>query len=211
MRRILSQISYFRSSPLPRPLYNCPIPPSRRPSSRPMQSASRLNPHRPPDCSPLMLDHSPFLDYPRESFPPESPVFDSEQLLFGPLDMDDGRRHDSTTSPSHGMRPAPSQPLPSLPTLSPLPPHHPPVYSTSAPPLHPATSVSRLDPSPVFLTSIPPLASTMIAICMPTGSLMIYPPRHLLPFPLSSLPHYRTLSPSHPRLPSFHLVVIMVH
>ena len=46
-----------------------------------------------PDCSPLML-HSPCTDYPHEPFPPESPVFDSEQLLFGPLDMDDGRRHD---------------------------------------------------------------------------------------------------------------------
>jgi hypothetical protein len=48
-----------------------------------------------PDCSPLMFDHSHSpTDYSRESFPPESPVFDSEQLLFGPLDMDDGRRHD---------------------------------------------------------------------------------------------------------------------
>lgn len=35
-----------------------------------------------PDCSPLMLDTSP-------GYPPESPVFDSEQLLFGPLDMVD--------------------------------------------------------------------------------------------------------------------------
>ena len=52
----------------------------------------------PPNCSPLMLDHSPCTDYPHESFPPESPVFDSEQLLFGPLDMDDGRRHDPSLS-----------------------------------------------------------------------------------------------------------------
>ena len=53
------------------------------------------NQQLPPDCSPLMLDHSPCTDYPPEpSFSPESPVFDSEQLLFGPLDMDDGRRHD---------------------------------------------------------------------------------------------------------------------
>lgn len=42
----------------------------------------------------LDISHSPPTDYPRESFPPESPIFDSEQLLFGPLDMDDGRRYD---------------------------------------------------------------------------------------------------------------------
>ena len=66
-----------------------------------MQPVSRrLNRQRfpPPHCSPLMLDHSPLTDYPREPFPPESPVFESEQLLFGPLDMDDSRRHDPSLS-----------------------------------------------------------------------------------------------------------------
>ena len=96
--RIFRQIySYSRSRP---PLYNRPIPPVRHSFSALMQSLSdgprRLyNQQLPPDCSPLMLDHSPCTDYPPEpSFSPESPVFDSEQLLFGPLDMDDGRRHD---------------------------------------------------------------------------------------------------------------------
>ena len=47
-----------------------------------------------------MLDHprSPFPDYPRDSFPPESPVFDQEQLIFGPLEIDDGRRQDHALS-----------------------------------------------------------------------------------------------------------------
>ncbi|KAH8988508.1 hypothetical protein EDB92DRAFT_1800465 [Lactarius akahatsu] len=47
-----------------------------------------------------MLDHhrSPFPDYPHDSFPPESPVYDQEQLIFGPLEIDDGRRQDSTLS-----------------------------------------------------------------------------------------------------------------
>ncbi|KAH9045280.1 hypothetical protein EDB85DRAFT_2070139 [Lactarius pseudohatsudake] len=47
-----------------------------------------------------MLDHhrSSFPDYPHDSFPPESPVFDQEQLIFGPLEIDDGRRHDSALS-----------------------------------------------------------------------------------------------------------------
>jgi len=94
MHRFWRQIySYSRS--LPHPLYNRSLPPVRPPFSARMQSLSddsRLyNQQSPPDCS-LMHDHSPSTDYPRESFPPESPVFDSEQLLFGPLDMDDGRR-----------------------------------------------------------------------------------------------------------------------
>ena len=50
--------------------------------------------HFPPDCSPLMLDQS-FTDYSTEPFPPESPAYESEQLLF---DMDDGRRHDLALS-----------------------------------------------------------------------------------------------------------------
>ena len=41
-----------------------------------------------------MLDHSACTDYPPESSFPLEPVFDTEQLIFGPLDMDDGRRHD---------------------------------------------------------------------------------------------------------------------
>ena len=48
-----------------------------------------------------MLDHprSPFPDYPHDSsFPPESPVFEQEQLIFGPLEIDDGRRQDPALS-----------------------------------------------------------------------------------------------------------------
>jgi hypothetical protein len=96
MYRFLRQIYSYSRSPLPLPLYICPLPPVRPLSSVRMQSLSdgsrRLYNQLSPDCSPLML-HSP-TDYPRESFPPESPIFDSDQLLFGPLDMDDGRRHD---------------------------------------------------------------------------------------------------------------------
>jgi hypothetical protein len=128
MLRFLSQIV---RSPPPLPLYNRPLPPLRRPSPAPMQPVSncprRL--YRPPDCSPLMLDHSPFTDYPREPFPPESPVVDSEHLLFGPLDMDDGRRHDPTLA-------FPWDATGALPT-SPIPAH-----SASA---SPASSASLLD------------------------------------------------------------------
>ena len=61
-----------------------------------MQNLSAHRPSRlynqfaPDSSSPLMLDishHSP-TDYPPESFPPESPIFDSSELIF---DMDDGR------------------------------------------------------------------------------------------------------------------------
>lgn len=100
MRRFLRQICFHICSPPPQPLYNRPLPPFRRPSPASMQSVSdysrRLTRQPfPPDCSPVMLDHSPLTDYPREPFPPESPVFESEQLLFGPLDMD---RHDPSLS-----------------------------------------------------------------------------------------------------------------
>jgi len=103
MRRFLRQICFHICSPPPQPLYNRPLPPLRRPSPASMLPVSdysrRLNRQPfPPDCSPLMLDHSPLTDYPREPFPPESPVFESEQLLFGPLDMDDSRRHDPSLS-----------------------------------------------------------------------------------------------------------------
>ncbi|KAF8272118.1 hypothetical protein EI94DRAFT_1865433 [Lactarius quietus] len=79
-----------------------------------------------------MLDHprSPFPDYPLESsFPPESPVFDQEQLIFGPLEIDDGRRHDPALSfpwDSNGA-------LPSSPTTA---------HSVTA---SPASSASLLD------------------------------------------------------------------
>lgn len=98
MHRFFRQIYSYSRSPLPLPLFNRHIPPVRPPFSARMQSLShrsrRLYNHQsPPDyCSPLMLDNSNSpTDYSRESFPPESPIFDSEQLLF---DMDDGRRHD---------------------------------------------------------------------------------------------------------------------
>ena len=48
-----------------------------------------------------MLDHpcSPFPDYPRDSFPPVFPVFYQEQLIFGPLEIDNsGRRQDPALS-----------------------------------------------------------------------------------------------------------------
>jgi len=118
MRRFHRQISSHICSLPPLPLYN-PLPPLRRPSPAPMQPVSdysrRLNRQRfpPPDCSPLMLDHSPLTDYPREPFPPESPVFESEQLLFGPLDMDDSRRHDPSLSfPWDGTGLLPTSPVP---------------------------------------------------------------------------------------------------
>ena len=137
MRRFLRQI-YF--SPTPQPLYNRPLPPLRRPSPAFMQPVSDY-PHRlnrqpfPPDCSPLMLDHSPLADYPRESFPPESPVFESEQLLFGPLDMDDSRRHDPSLSfPWDATGLLPTSPVPT--------------HSDTA---SPASSASLLD----FATSPP--------------------------------------------------------
>jgi hypothetical protein len=134
MNRFKRQIySYSRS--LPPPLYNRSLPSAVRPPfSARMQSlfsdgSSRLyNQRSSPDCS-LMHDHSPSTDYPRESFPPESPVFDSEQLLFGPLDMDDGRRHDpSLAFPWDATGALPTTPLPA--------------HSTTA---SPASSASLLD------------------------------------------------------------------
>lgn len=90
MHRIVKQI-YSCSRSLPFPLFNRPFPPIRLPSSARMSLSDgprRLYNQFAPDCSPLMLDHSHSpTDYPRESFPPESPVFDSD-LLF---DMDDAR------------------------------------------------------------------------------------------------------------------------
>ncbi len=111
MHRFLRQISSYSRSPLPSPLYNRPLPAGRPPFSARMQSPRRLyNQQSAPDCSPLMLDHSlsSCADY-----PPESPVFDSEQLLFGPLDMDDGRRHDpSLAFPWDATGTLPTTPLP---------------------------------------------------------------------------------------------------
>ncbi|KAI0254832.1 hypothetical protein BJV78DRAFT_1183178 [Lactifluus subvellereus] len=103
MLRFFRQIhssSHLLPLPLP-PLYNSPLPHFRRPSSAHMQPVpvSVSDRFRHLHCSPpLMHDRSPpFTDYPRQSFPPESPVFDSEHLIFGPLDTDrdDSRRHDS--------------------------------------------------------------------------------------------------------------------
>jgi hypothetical protein len=100
MHRFFSQIYSYSRSPLPLPLFNRLLPSGRPAFSARMHSLDHrsrplYNQQSAPDCSPLMLDHSHSpTDYSRESFPPESPVFDSEQLLFGPLDMDDGRRHD---------------------------------------------------------------------------------------------------------------------
>ena len=92
MHRFLRQIYSCLRSPLPLPLYNSPLPSARPAFSARMQSLfdrpRRLYNQSPPDCSSLMLDHS--TDYPHESLPPESPIFDSE-LLF---DMDDARRLD---------------------------------------------------------------------------------------------------------------------
>ena len=88
------------SRPPPPPLYNLLLPPLLYPSSvfTRMQSVSHR--HRNQFPPPSMLDHprSPFPDYPHDSFPPESPVFDQEQLIFGPLEMDDGRRQDPALS-----------------------------------------------------------------------------------------------------------------
>ena len=89
--------------------------------------------HFPPDCSPLMLVHSPFTDHP---LPPESPVFDSEQLLFGPLDMDDGRRLDPALSlPWDATGALPTSPVPahSSVTASPASSASFPDFSTSPP------------------------------------------------------------------------------
>jgi hypothetical protein len=53
----------------------------------PFEAASRYS---------SLLSQAPgFTDY-LQTFPPESHVFDSDQLIFGPLDIDDSRRHDST-------------------------------------------------------------------------------------------------------------------
>jgi hypothetical protein len=82
-----------RTRTIPLPLYNPLFPPLPYPSSAltRMQFVSHLHPP--------MLDHHPsqFPDYPHDSFPPESPVFDQEQLIFGPLEIDD-RRQDPTLS-----------------------------------------------------------------------------------------------------------------
>ncbi|KAI9513269.1 hypothetical protein F5148DRAFT_1157379 [Russula earlei] len=134
MPRFLRQICFYSRS-LP-PLFNRPPPVGHPPSAlMQVQVCSRLHNRFPPHCSPLMLDHSPFLDCPSESFPPESPVFDSEQLIFGPLDVDDGRRHDPSLS-------FPWDATGALPT-SPVPTH-----SVTA---SPASSASLLD----FATSPP--------------------------------------------------------
>lgn len=135
MHRFFRQIySYSPARPLPRPLFNRPIPPVRPLFSARMQSLSHrsrrlYNQQSTPDCSPLMFDHSHSpTDYPRESFPPESPVFDSEQLLFGPLDMD---RHDPSLA-------FPWDATGALPTTR-LPPH---CHSVTA---SPASSASMLE------------------------------------------------------------------
>jgi hypothetical protein len=138
MHRFFSQIYSYSRSPLPLPLFNRLLPPVRPPFSARIQSLSHrsrrlYNQQSAPDCSPLMLDHSLSpTDYPRESFPPESPVFDSEQLLFGPLDMEDGR---SRYDPSLAF---PWDATGTLPTTR-LP-HH--SHSVSA---SPASSASLLD------------------------------------------------------------------
>ncbi len=95
------------------PLYNRPFPPLPYSSSALFRMQSRLHRlhrqnhnnnhnhnHFPHTTSPPMLDHpsSPFPDYPHESFPPDSPVFDQEQLIFGPIEIDDTRRHDLALS-----------------------------------------------------------------------------------------------------------------
>ncbi|KAI0268130.1 hypothetical protein BC834DRAFT_923240 [Gloeopeniophorella convolvens] len=77
-----------------------------------------------------MLDHSPLAESVRDSFPPESPVFDSEHLIFGPLDTDDSRRHDNAFS-------FPWDAAGALPPSSPAPAH-----SATA---SPASSASLLD------------------------------------------------------------------
>lgn len=134
MHRFLRQIySYSRSrSPLPLPLFNRPLLPDRLPSSARMSVSDdprRLYNQFAPDCSPLMLDHSHSpTDFPRESFPPESPIFDSD-LLF---DMDDARsRHDPSLA-------FPWDATGALPRTR-LPPHS---HSVTA---SPASSASLLD------------------------------------------------------------------
>lgn len=98
-------LRFLRSLPPPPPfpLYNRLFPPLPHPSSVLSRMHTYSLRHRnqfPPNPSPSMLDHprSPFPDYPRDSFPPESPVFDQEQLIFGPLEIDDSRRHDPALS-----------------------------------------------------------------------------------------------------------------
>jgi hypothetical protein len=97
-----------------------------------------------------MLDHhrSPFHDYPHDSFPPESPVFDQEQLIFGPLEIDDGRRHDPTLSFPWDANGA----LPSSPATA---------HSVTA---SPASSASLLDfgTSPPPATLVSPLAPSQV-------------------------------------------------
>jgi hypothetical protein len=131
MLRFLRQIHSSSHSPLSLPLYNRPFLPSRHLSSALIQPVS-VRSHHLRSSPPLMLDQSPFTDYPRQSFPPESPVFDSEHLLFGPLDIDEyGRRHDSTSSSF------PWDATGALPPTSPAPAH-----SVTA---SPASSASLLD------------------------------------------------------------------
>jgi hypothetical protein len=95
-------LRFLRSLPPPPPfpLYNRPLPPLPHPSSVLSRMHTLSLRHRNQFPPPSMLDHprSPFPDYPRDSFSPESPVFDQEQLIFGPLEIDDGRRHDPTLS-----------------------------------------------------------------------------------------------------------------
>lgn len=113
------------------PLYNRLFPPLPHPFSC-MHILSRHRNQFPPNPYPPMLDHprSPFPDYPRDSFPPESPVFDQEQLIFGPLEIDDGaRRQDPALSFPWG----PNGALPSSPATAP---------SATA---SPASSASLLD------------------------------------------------------------------
>lgn len=96
MVRFLVRSRFFLPSS---PLYNRFFPPLPYPSSAltRMRFVSQPHNHFPPNP---MLDHprSPFPDYPHDSFPPESPVFDQEQLIFGPLEIDDTRRQDPALS-----------------------------------------------------------------------------------------------------------------
>jgi hypothetical protein len=130
MLRFLRPIHSSSRSPLYLPLYNRPFPSFRPLSSALMQPPSVRSRHLRSSSPPLMLDQSPFTDYPRQSFPPESPVFDSEHLIFGPLDIDDSRRHDPTLS-------FPWDATGALPPTSPAPAH-----SVTA---SPASSASLLD------------------------------------------------------------------
>lgn len=118
MLRFFRQIHSSSQLPLPRPLYNSPLPPFRRSFFALMHPLHISHPSRHLHSStPLMHDRSPFTDYPRQSFPPESPVIDSEHLIFGPLDIDrdDSRRHDSALSfpwDATGVLPTPTSPAP---------------------------------------------------------------------------------------------------